>query len=79
MKKYKTLDLHGVSEEKVFDRLDCFIREHSKEEELVLIVGKGRGIIRRKAVEYLEMCHYKWRYGKDHGRENKGSLIVELI
>lgn len=79
MKRYKTLDLHGLKDEEVFNRLDRFIRQHSEEEEVALIVGKGRGVIKRKAVEYLEMCHYKWRYSRDHGRENRGSLIVELI
>ena len=79
MKKYKTLDLHGLSEEEIFDRLDYFIRQHSKEEEILIIVGKGRGVLKKKAVEYLKLCGYKWRDSRDHGRTNKGALIVELM
>ena len=79
MKKYKTLDLHGLTEQEIFDHLDRFIRENSKEEELQIIVGKGQGIIKKKTIEYFKICHYNWRYSTDHGRENKGALIVELI
>lgn len=57
--------------------MDCFIRENSEEEELMIIVGKGRGVIREKTIEYLEMGHYPWRYKIDHGKINEGVLIVE--
>ena len=79
MGKYKTLDLHGLTEEEVFDYLDRFIRQNSKEEELLIIVGKGQGIIKQKAIEYLKMCQYKWKNSIDHGKENEGALIVELV
>lgn len=79
MKKYKTLDLHGLSEAEIFDHMDYFIRQHSKEEEILIIVGKGRGILKKKALEYLKICGYKWRESQDYGKTNEGALIVELI
>ena len=78
MRQYKTLDLHGLTEDEAISQLDRFIRENSQEEELMIIVGKGQGVIRKITTQYLEMGHYPWRYKIDHGKTNEGVLIVEM-
>ena len=77
-KNLPTLDLHGCTKDEVFNLLDPFIVRHSRCEELRVIVGRGRGIVRQKAVEYLKSAHYPWRYEKVRGVENPGALIVDL-
>ena len=76
--KIPRLDLHGQTEDKVFDLLDQFIRKHQKHEQLMLIVGKGKGIVKKKAIEYLKMTHYPWQYEKIRGITNEGALIIDL-
>ena len=77
-KDIPVLDLHGKQEDEVFDLLDQFIREHNKREQVLLIVGKGKGIIKRKAIEYLNLTHYSWSYEKARGIANPGALLVDL-
>ena len=76
--KIPCLDLHGQTEDKVFDLLDQFIRKHQHYEQIMFIVGKGKGIIKQKTLEYLKMAHYPWQYEKVRGSTNKGALIVDL-
>ena len=78
MNKKPTLDLHGLTKDEVFDVLDKFIVRHSGYEELRVIVGRGKGIVRQKTIEYLKGAHYPWRYEKAQGVENKGALIIDL-
>ena len=77
-KKRPTLDLHGCTTDEVFNLLDKFIRENNKHPELCVIVGKGKGLIKEKAISYLKGAHYPWRYEKMRGIENTGALIVDL-
>ena len=77
-KKTPVLDLHGKQEDEVFDLLDRFIREHKDREQVLLIVGKGRGIVKRKTTEYLKLAHYSWSYEKVRGTVNLGALLVDL-
>lgn len=72
------IDLHGCSADQVFDLLDRFIRAHKNQERIRIIVGKGKGVIREKTLEYLEQTHYSWKYETIRGVENKGALIVDL-
>ena len=76
--KTPSLDLHGKQEDEVFDLLDRFIREHSGKEQVLLIVGKGRGIIKQKTIEYLKLARYSWNYEKVRGLVNLGALLVDL-
>ncbi|MCZ0933083.1 MAG: Smr/MutS family protein [Oligoflexia bacterium] len=73
-----SLDLHGKQEDEIFDLLDRFIREHKDKEQVLLIVGKGRGIVKGKAIEYLKLTHYSWSYEKVRGIVNPGALLVDL-
>ena len=78
MKKTPTLDLHGCTTDEAIELLDPFILKHSQCSEISVIVGKGRGIVRQKTIEYLNGAGYSWRYEKVYGVENIGSIIVEL-
>jgi len=78
MKNIPQLDLHGKTEEEIFDLLDCFIRENSTKEEVLVIVGKGKGIIKNKVLEYLKLIGYSWTYEKVRGVENQGALMIDL-
>ena len=73
-----SLDFHGKQEDEVFDLLDRFIREHTGKEQVLLIVGKGRGIVKGKVIEYLKLAHYSWSYEKNRGILNPGALLVDL-
>ena len=73
-----TLDLHGFTTDRVFDVLDQFLTKNSHHSELMVIVGKGRGLIQKKVVEYLKLGRYPWRYEKIHGKTNEGSLLIDL-
>ena len=78
-RKYKTLDLHKVREWDVKARVRRFVREHAKEEELLIVTGKGRGVIRAEVIESVENMGFRWRDSQTQGTANKGALIVELI
>jgi len=73
-----SIDLHGCIADDVFDLLDQFIRKNKKQRRLMVIVGKGRGVVRKKVIEYLKLAHYSWNYEKIRGQINEGALIVEL-
>ncbi|MGI9548427.1 MAG: Smr/MutS family protein [Bdellovibrionales bacterium] len=73
-----SLDLHGFTTDEVIDYLDSFIMKHQNKPELCIIVGKGKGLIKKKVIEYLEMGGYPWSYEKIYGQINEGALIVDL-
>ena len=77
-KKIPTLDLHGCTTDEVFNLMDQFITDNNHHPELLVIVGKGQGLLKQKTIEYLKGGHYPWRYEKVYGFENKGALIVDL-
>ena len=76
--KIPNIDLHGCTEDEVFDLLDRFIRKYKDQEQVTVIVGKGKGVIKNKVLEYLKKGHYPWDYEKFRGIINKGALIVDL-
>ena len=76
--KIPVLDFHGIQEDHVFDLLDRFIREHEGREQILLIVGKGKGVVKNKVIEYLKLTHYPWNYEKVRGFINSGALLVDL-
>lgn len=77
-KKIPKIDLHGCPLDEVFDLLDQFIRKHSQREQILVIVGKGQGVIKQKVLEYLKMAHYSWTYEKISGIANEGALVVDM-
>ena len=72
-------DLHGCSADQVFDLLDRFIRAQKNQERVCIIVGKGKGVIQEKTLEYLAQTHYSWKWKRIRGVENRGALIVDLF
>ena len=69
-----TLDLHGLTEDEVFDRVDKFIYKHSQSDasRVRIIHGKGKGIVKKKLTEYLRLGNYS--YKSDDG--NDGAMII---
>ena len=79
MKKARpTLDLHGKTREEVFPLLDSFIMKNQNAETVLVIVGKGRGLVRQKTIEWLKSAQYPYRYEITQGVENPGALVVDL-
>lgn len=79
MKNTPSLDLHGRSKDEVFDLLDAFLREHESREQVLVIVGIGRGLIKKEALKYLEQIGLSWRHERDiRGLENPGALVIDL-
>lgn len=83
MKKNKSrhprIDLHGFKTDQVFDALDQFLLKASRQgaKRAEIICGKGEGLVRKKAVEYLKKAHYHWQFDQTPlGKPNEGALIV---
>lgn len=77
-KKYPVLDLHGHTTDEVFNLIDQHITKYSHSPKVKIIVGKGTGAVQKKALEYLKMGNYSWKYETVYGKINEGCLIVEL-
>ncbi len=81
MEKIPTLDLHGVTQDEVFDRMDRFLRrEEANGSQCVRILhGKGTGKVKEKALEYCRLTGHKAkpdRQGKQP--ENPGAFLLYL-
>ena len=72
------LDLHGFITDDIFDKIDQFIMQNKDKEEVCVIVGKGRGLVKQKVIEYLELGEYPWSYEKNYGQVNDGALVIDL-
>ena len=77
-KKLPAIDLHGCTTDEVFDLLDQFIRSQKNQDQVCVIVGKGKGLVKEKVLEYLKMAHYPWSYEKIRGMDNQGALLIDL-
>ena len=42
------MDLHGKTQDELFDILDPFLRKHENQPYVLLIVGKGKGLLKKK-------------------------------
>ena len=73
------MDLHGKTQDELFDILDPFLRKHENQPYVLLIVGKGKGLLKKKTVEYLKKVGYSWEYEKKGALVNKGALVVEMF
>ena len=78
-KNIPILDFHGKQEDEIFDFLDQFLRKYNNKEQVLLVVGKGKGIVKQKVIEYLKLTGYSWKYEKVKGLVNKGALLVDLL
>ena len=64
------LDLHGCLEDEVFDKIEFFLKKHSAGQ-VRIMPGKGKGIVKKKLIEYLRLAHYAWSYEKlPNGSQN---------
>lgn len=71
------LDLHGFTEDQVFDALESFFAKNDGKNPLFIMPGKGKGIVKAKVVEYLKLARYPWSLDKDeNGKINEGILVV---
>jgi len=52
---------------------------HKDQPELCVIVGKGRGLVKKKVIEYLKQGGYPWSYETVYGKINHGALIIDLM
>lgn len=77
-KKPPALDLHGRTTDEIFDLMDQHITKYSYTPKVKIIVGKGTGAVKSKALEYLKMGKYPWKYETVCGKINEGCLIVDL-
>lgn len=76
-----TLDLHGLKEDEVFDKVDKFLSSPrvQKASKARIMSGKGKGIVQKKLIEYLKLGGYPWTFERDaQGRENQGVLVIHL-
>jgi DNA-nicking Smr family endonuclease len=74
-----TLDLHGFVVDDVFDAIDRFIRKNSSAPRVRVMTGKGKGLVRKKAEEYLRLGGFPFQVEKlDNGKPNDGVLVVFL-
>ncbi len=76
-----TLDLHGITEDEVFDLVDRFFSKHSaaNASQVRIMPGKGKGIVKNKLIEYLRLAKYSWIFEKlPNGTSNEGVLVVHL-
>lgn len=78
MRYMPKLDLHGRLEDEVFDLLDRFIRQNKDKEQVLVVVGKGKGIIKKAVLDYLKITKYSWAYDRTGGCINEGALIIDL-
>lgn len=79
--KIPTLDLHGVTTDEVYDRLDQFLTRCVDQglAQARVMPGKGTGKIKATTLDYLKKARYPWSYEKQsNGQNNEGVLIVHL-
>lgn len=78
---YPTLDLHGLRESEVFDRVDGFLSSPRAQNapKVRIMPGKGKGIVQKKLIEYLRLGGFPWSYERDaSGKENQGVILVHM-
>ena len=71
----KTLDLHGFKADDVEQAVDDFLvsQGNSGAKKARIMTGKGKGIVRKIAVHYLQMAHFPWTFEKSpSGQSNEG-------
>ena len=80
-KKTKTLDLHGYTQDQVFDTVDRFLMSciQKRENRVRIMTGKGSGKIKQLVIDYLKKANYGWHYERNaKGYPNEGVLVVTI-
>lgn len=73
----KTLDLHGFRQDEVYDAVDKFLMKNSRQKQLRIMTGKGKGLVQKQVLQYLKQAGYPWVFEKmSNGSVNNGCLIV---
>ena len=74
-----TLDLHGKTQDEVFDLVDRFIMRNHGREKVRIMPGKGLGIVQKELVRYLKTAGFPYEHETmPNGAKNTGSFIVFL-
>ena len=76
--KYPKLDVHGETRDTVYTVVINFIRDNIKLKNPVIIIihGKGEGILKNEIHQILKKCREVKHYHLDYW--NQGITIVEL-
>lgn len=82
MSKVPTLDLHGVTSEEVLDLVDAFLMKQGERKgvnEVRIMTGKGKGILKKIVLDYLKKGNFPWKYEQTKsGESNEGVISVFL-
>jgi hypothetical protein len=77
--KAPILDLHGFKTDEVFDAVEKFLLKHQNAKQVRLMPGKGKGLVKAKAIEYLRLAGYHWSDERlDNGQPNEAVMIVYM-
>ena len=76
--RYPVIDIHGETSETCRAVIDSFIRDniHLKEENIIIIHGKGTGILKKATHEYLKRHKDVIKYYIDP--LNDGQTIINI-
>lgn len=76
--RYPAIDIHGETSETCRAVIDSFIRDniHLKEENIIIIHGKGTGILKKATHEYLKRHKDVIKYYIDP--LNDGQTIINI-
>ena len=71
------LDLHGFKQDEVYDAIDRFLLKHQNKNTVHIMTGKGKGLVKKVAQQYLNQSGYPFKALKmDNGKTNDGVLVI---
>ena len=77
--KTPILDLHGFKEDEVYDAVDRFLLKNEKAKTVHIMTGKGKGIVKKKVVQYLKQAGYPAKpLRMAGGKINEGVLVIYM-
>ncbi len=80
-KKRPMIDLHGKTQDEVYDLIDRFLTKSNQQghEQVHIMTGKGKGVVKKVAKEYLKQAGYPSKPLRNaNGQINEGVLVVFL-
>ena len=73
------LDLHAYKADQVFPAVDKFLMKHQDQKSTRIMTGKGKGVVQKLVIDYLQKAGYPWSYEKiDKGKANTGVVVVHM-